>query len=241
MSTDICNTFRTKFTYGDKDEVDLADQLMECCSSHLATNPHIDSIEDVFDDTNFTRVAMPIMQCQRDTVVAFDNRMKQIDAVCKTGTNWDHISNDASLKLPKFMKGDEGKTEFIDKCTSAMKARDKAKGTTGRKLEVTFDDVKGTIRTNMGPKGNGHWQKNMSNIGSFCKNEAHYDWGGENKCCITWVTEKIDLDHVTGVADFDKSLYNYLKAKNDGYGYFQSLKAEVNPQDQSLYHQCGVG
>lgn len=242
MSSDICNSFRDKFTYGHEHEDDLANQLTECCSSHLAKNSHIDSIEDVFDDTNFTRVAVPIMQCQRDSVVGFESRTKQIEAICNTDANWDDMREDELLKLPQFMKGDTGKDEFQKTCKDVMQAQDKAKGTTGRKLEVTFEDAKKQIRTKMGPTGTGHWKLNFDRIGPFCENEAKYNWGDEKSCCVTWVKEKINFDNVpVDKKDFDNSVYAYLKKKNDDYGTFTSLQAEKNTQDQSLYHQCGLG
>ena len=83
-SSDICKSFRDNFRYGRKHADDLADQLTECCSSQLAKNAHIHSIEDMFDETNFARVAVPIMQCQHDRVVALESRTAQIDAVCQT-------------------------------------------------------------------------------------------------------------------------------------------------------------
>lgn len=242
MSTDICHAFRANFTYGQEHEDDLANQLTECCHSHLAKNPHIDSIEDVFDDANFTRVAVPIMQCQHDRVVAFESRRKQIDAICTTDANWDDMREDELLKLPNFMTGDTGKEEFQKKCKDVMQAQDKAKRTTGRKLEVTFEDAKEQIRTNMGPTGTGHWKLNLDKIGAFCEDEAKYDWGNEKSCCIRWVTEKIDFNNVRGLKkDFDNSVYTYLKNKNHAYGHFTSLQAERNTEDQSLYHQCGLG
>tara|TARA_B100000886_G_scaffold229954_2_gene160411 strand:+ start:622 stop:1347 length:726 start_codon:yes stop_codon:yes gene_type:complete len=241
MSTDICKSFRSAFTYGDKLEKDLSGQFTECCTSHLDKHPHVDNIDDMFNDVNFTQVAVPIMKCQREKVQGLKSRREQIDAVCDTEENWDDMSTDALLKLPNFMKGTEGKKEFIGTCTTVMRAQDKAAGTTGRKLEVTFEGAKDEIRRKMGPTGTGHWKANMSKIGDFCENDAGYDWGGEKSCCVTWVTEKINLDNVKATSDFDKSLYHYLVQKNKDAGTFTSLQAENNTQDQSLYHQCGLG
>jgi len=240
MSSDICKSFRDNFRYGQTHDDELADQLTECCSSHLAKNSHIGSIDDVFNETNFTQVAVPIMQCQHDRVVALVSRTAQIDAVCQTVENWEDMKNDANLNLPQFLKNsDLVQTEFVTTCTKKMKARDKAAGSTGQKLDVTFDSVMDDIRLAMGPTGSGLWKTNLSKIGDFCEKEAKYNWGDQKNCCIDWVKDKIDLKNVTATSDFEFSLYHYLVTLNKGS--YTSLKAQKNTRDQSLYHQCGLG
>ena len=246
MSSDICKVLRTNFTYG-KDKYDkiLKDQWAECCSSQLVKNPHIDSIEHLFDDTNFTRVAVPIMKCQIDRVAARTSRETQIDAACQADENWEDMKKDPTL--PLFVKkSGAGKTDFVGSCKTVMKAKDTAKGTTGHRLEVAFDDAKADILARMGEKGAGGdgtgslWKKNVDHISEFCKDAGYGNWTGSEKgCCVDWVKQNMRITNVEPNSDINKSFSEHLKSLNDAKTL--SLDSELHPDSNpSLHHQCGM-
>ena len=247
MSSDICNAFRTNFTYGkDKYDTILKDQWTECCSSQLAKNPHVDSIDSMFDDTNLTRVAMPIMKCQIDKVNARKNRETQIDSMCQTDETWEDMAKDPTL--PQFVKkSKEGKADFIGSCMVVMRAKDAAKGTTGRQLEVALEDAKADILARMGENGVGGdgkgslWKKNVDNIKVFCHDAGYGNWtGSEGACCVSWVKQNMRITDVppNPNGDINNSFSQHLIGLNDAATL--SLDSQLHSDNSSLHHQCGM-
>lgn len=245
MSTDICKSFRNTFKYGDELEHDLSGQFTECCTSHLDKHPHIDNIDDMFNDVNFTQVAVPIMKCQREKVQGLESRREQIDAVCETKENWEDMQKDPTL--PKFVKvSKEGNDDFVGSCKEVLKAKDTAKGTTGRRLEVTFEDAKADILKRMGDNGAGGdgkgslWKLNVDNIKVFCHDAGYGNiTGAETDCCVQWVKHNRKIKDVDPYPkDITNSFSQKLIADNDAQAF--SLDSETNPNEESLHSQCGM-
>ena len=246
MSTDICKSFRSAFAYGYNLKDDLSGQFTECCTSHLDKHPHIDNIDDMFNDLNFTQVAVPIMKCQREKVQGLKSRREQIKAVCETEENWEDMKKDPTL--PKFVKDSkEGKDDFVGSCREVMKAKDMAKGTTGRRLEVTFEDAKADILKRIGENGAGAdgskgsiWKQNVDNIKLFCHDAGYGNWtGAEADCCVQWVKNNRTIKDVEpNPDDITKSFSQKLIDDNDGQTF--SLDSQTNPNEESLHSQCGM-
>lgn len=249
MPTDLCAAFRQNFAYGNAYAPELSDQWADCCETQLVKHPDINTIDDLFGAENFTRVAVPIMECQRDKVLALHSRQLQIDTVCRTDASWAAFRQAAGSDLPNFIKTSKaGQDEFIGKCKSAMNGADTKSGTSGQ-LTVSVAEVGNAIfdkmcwdrDPNKCKNPGGVWQKNLDRVLDFCTGAGYGnimgDHGDSKKCCQRWVEDNIKIMDIPAQATVNDSIFQYVKTKNDAATW--SLSSEKNSDSQSLHHQCG--
>jgi hypothetical protein len=255
MSTDtdaICTAFRDSFVYGKESSHELKDQWSHCCSEALGNKRDITTIDDVFSKKHFGSVAVPMMECQVDKLLALRSRRKEIQQKCNTLENWgkmktasyDMTRDDGEpdpVKLPRFMQGPKGKQEFIATCVDVMTKADIDSKNMRYQLDFNFGDVKQEIVDKMGPdSGNGHWKKNIDNTRAFCKKAGYTHTDDAEDCCVNWVKNYILIDKIPeDSSDIDKSMFAYLDAKNKAAGMFSSLQAEYRSSDHTLHSECG--